>query len=55
MSRKEVFDAVQAALLNSECDPKDAVIAALEAVALFADGEDIADLPGMMNRIVENT
>lgn len=36
---KEVYDAVQAALLNSECSPDEAVNAALRAVAEFADME----------------
>lgn len=39
--RTAVFDAVQAVLLNSECHPRDAVNAALEAVAQFADGESL--------------
>ena len=37
--RKDVFDAAQAALLNSECHPRDAVIEALKAAAQFADSE----------------
>jgi hypothetical protein len=41
MSRllKDIYDNTQAALLNSECHPRDATIEALRAVALFADSE----------------
>lgn len=35
------YEAVQAALLNSECHPRAAVQAALRAIAEFADKEDI--------------
>ena len=35
----EVFESVQAALLNSECRPQAAVIQALRASALFAQEE----------------
>ncbi len=38
---KEVYDMVQAALLNSQCSPRDAVRVALEAVAGFAANEDV--------------
>jgi hypothetical protein len=38
---KETYDAVMAALLNSECDPSHAVHVALEAVTRFALGEGI--------------
>lgn len=38
---KETFDAVQAALLNSECSPQEAVDLALRAVAQFAVAEDV--------------
>ena len=38
---KEAFDAVQAALLESQCDPKEAVRQALRAVAQFAAAEDV--------------
>lgn len=37
----ETFHAVQAALLNSECSPREAVAAALKAVAQFADAESV--------------
>jgi hypothetical protein len=36
---KEVFEAVQAALLNSQCSPEMAVKVALQAVAQFATSE----------------
>ncbi len=35
-----VYEAVQAALLNSECPPRAAVQEALRAAAAFAEGED---------------
>lgn len=37
----EVFETVQAALLDSQCDPKTAVKKALQAVAQFASAEDV--------------
>lgn len=40
---KAVYDAVQAALLDSECHPRAAVQVALRAVAEFADREDVLD------------
>ena len=38
---KETYDGVQAALLNSQIDPKMAVFLALRVVAEFAVGEDV--------------
>jgi len=37
----EVHQSVQAALLDSECAPSDAVLAALQAVAEFAESEGV--------------
>jgi hypothetical protein len=37
----DAYEAVQAALLNSECHPRAAVQEALKALIEFADGEDI--------------
>lgn len=38
---KEVFDSVQAALLNSECSPSKAVEIALQTVREFAEAESV--------------
>lgn len=43
---KETYDEIQAALLNSQIDPKMAIFLALRVVAEFAVGEDvISDAP----------
>lgn len=39
----DVHQNVQAALLNSECHPRPAILNALKAVAEFAEAESIAD------------
>lgn len=46
----ETFLAVQAALLNSECSPREAVIAALQAIANFAEAESVGDFTNLVDK-----
>lgn len=49
-----VFQEVLAALLNSECEPKEAVIAALRAVNEFAtNGAGIEDLLSDVIQVIQ--
>lgn len=55
MSDKQVFNEVQAALLNSEMPPKQALYEALLAVFQFAFTEcelKPKDLPTLLNKII---